>query len=127
MRCEYTPEPTLAQGMMLIGFGAVIGSVSTYVAARTQAGLQRRQLLLDKRLSALLEFSKVIVNGADVLHHIKELFQGRSNSTPQETISAKRAHDLWKRLAERVHQQQLLDGHGAAEVVAVVRLLLMSG
>jgi hypothetical protein len=77
------PEPTLAQGMILIGFGAAIGSMTTYVAALTQSRFQRKHLLLDKKVGALLELSRSIVNGAEVLHHI-ELFKQQLESATDD-------------------------------------------
>ena len=62
------PDSTLIQGMVLVGFGAAIGFLPSYFAARTQAGFQRRQFLFDKKLTALLDFSKIIINGTTILH-----------------------------------------------------------
>jgi hypothetical protein len=81
------PEPTVVQGIILVGFGAGIGCMTTYIAARTQAGFQRKQLLFDKKLSALGDLSKVIVRGADVLRQIR-LFERAFHSANDESSRA---------------------------------------
>lgn len=80
----HMPEPTLAQGMILIGFGAAIGSMTTYIAALTQSRFQRKHLLLDKKVAALFDLSKTIVNGAEVLHDIELVKHQLKSATDDE-------------------------------------------
>jgi hypothetical protein len=59
--------------LLAIALGAVIGFVPTVVLAVYQAHAQREQLLLDRRVSALRDFSLAVSDDGELISTVSEL------------------------------------------------------